>query len=101
MVVNCSALQLFLAYNLRKPLNLHLIISCNISLYRDTQVAIYRYVQIVYRCISNTHTHKHTYPHESDFKKPAACQSVAGVCMLVQTVVKIKCGSSLRFIILS
>ena len=53
VVVNCSALQLFLAYNLRKPLKISKIALCNISLYRDTQVAIYRYVQIVYRYISN------------------------------------------------
>ena len=49
MAVNCSVH----AYNLRKPLNLHLIISCNISLYRDTQVAIFDTYQIVYRYISN------------------------------------------------
>ena len=46
----------------------------NISLYRDTQVAIYRYIQIVYRYISNT--------------DPVTCVSFShdGHCVLASTL---------------
>ena len=64
MVVNCSALQLFLAYNLRKPLKISKFtldyIVRYISLYRDTQVAIYQYVQIVYRYISSSYSYNYS-----------------------------------------
>ena len=53
MVTRFTALQLFSAYNFQKSTNLHLTVSYNISLYRDTKAAIYRYTEIVYRYISN------------------------------------------------
>ena len=31
---------------------------------------------------THTHTATHTRPHESDFKKPDAHQTVAGVCLI-------------------
>ena len=51
MVVSFITLQLFSA--LEKFANSHFTVSYNISLYRDTKVAIYRYTQIVYHYTSN------------------------------------------------
>ena len=52
MVASFTALQLFSAYNFgkkfEKSADLHLTASYNISLYRDTKVAIYQYTEIVY-----------------------------------------------------
>ena len=42
---------------LQNPAISHYAISCNISLYRDTEEVIYRYTQNVYRCISSACTY--------------------------------------------
>ena len=42
---------------LQNPAISHYSISCNISLYRDTEEMIYRYTENVYHCISNTYTY--------------------------------------------
>ena len=53
MLVNLQLCNYLLLIISEKVLSSHLAVSYNISLYRDTQVAIYRYTQIVYRCISS------------------------------------------------
>ena len=65
-----------------------MIISCNISLYRDTQVAIYRYVQVVYRYISSVYMHVYgkyacmcTYRHV--FVSTYLCLYIVSMCVCV------------------
>ena len=41
---------------MQNPAISHYYVSCNISLYRDTEEVIYRYTENVYRCISNTYS---------------------------------------------
>ena len=54
MVASFTALQLFSAYNFgRSSKNSHLTISYNISLYCDTEAAIYQNTQIMY-CYTST-----------------------------------------------
>ena len=54
MVVSFTAVQLlFSAYNFEKSANSHFTVSYNISLYRDTKAAIYRYTEIVYHYTAN------------------------------------------------
>ena len=89
MVVNFTALQL------KKAVNSHLTVSYNISLYRDTQVAIYRYTQIVYRCISSTYVHMYVCMYVCMYVRTYVCTYV---CMYVCTycgVLVIQCDGCL------
>ena len=58
MVASFTALQLFSAHRklyryIHLSVNSHFTVSYNISLYRDTKAAIYRYTQMVYRYTSS------------------------------------------------